>query len=318
MLQIFPINANLLTARFIARMWIRSELDHGLLARVRQAIARRLKGFRPRHRLRAIENLRACFGDSMSPRQIEAVADAAMEHLVMFAVEVICSPRLITRSSWRRYMTPVDMDRAVEAILEGQGAILLAGHYGNWELLGHLVACLGLDMTAVMRPLDNVYLNRYLMQARRTHGLRLLNKKGAARSSEAILARGGLLALIADQDAGRKGVFADFFGRPASCYKSVGLLAMSARAPIIVGYARRLSHRFEYEVGIERVIRPEEWEDQDRPLEWITQAFTSAIESSARRDLTQYHWIHRRWKTRPKSESPKPQATEDAQPLVLG
>lgn len=301
-LQVFPIDANLQTARFLARLWIRSEHEDRLAGRARIRIARFWRGFRPRHRSRAIEHLRAAYADSMSQQQIEDTADRAMEHLAMFAIEVICVPRLISRWTWRRYIKLVGFEPVVELLLEGNGAILVTGHYGNWELLGHLIACLGFDITAVMRPLDNVYLNRYLVRTRRTHGLELLDKKGASGSAEDVLARGGLLGLIADQDAGRKGLFADFFGRPASCYKMVGLLAIKAEAPIVIGYARRVGNRFRYEVGMERIIRPEEWASQKDPLRWITQAYTTAIESGARCDPSQYHWIHRRWKTRPRNE----------------
>ena len=101
---------------------------------------------------------------------------------------------------------------------------------------------------------------------------------------------------------GRKGLFVDFFGVQASTYKSIGLLAMQAEAPIIVGCARRIGDRFRYELKVERVIQPDEWRDRDDPLHWLTQEYTSALERAVRRDPTQYLWLHRRWKSRPKSE----------------
>ena len=57
---------------------------------------------------------------------------------------------------------------------------------------------------------------------------------GAAVTAEELTASGTLLGFIGDQDAGRKGLFVDFFGRPASTYKSIGLLAMRKRVPVIV------------------------------------------------------------------------------------
>jgi KDO2-lipid IV(A) lauroyltransferase len=112
------------------------------------------------------------------------------------------------------------------------------------------------------------------------------------------------LGFIADQNAGSKGMFVDFFGVKASTYKSIGLLAMTREVPIVVGYARRLGRRFEFEVGVERVIQPHEWADRPDPLRWVTQAFTDAMEASIRRAPEQYLWIHRRWKSRPKGEKP--------------
>jgi len=140
------------------------------------------------------------------------------------------------------------------------------------------------------------------MAQRQKRGLQLLYKKGATRSAEDILNEGGMLCFIADQNAGHKGLFVDFFGRAASTYKSIGLLAIRHRVPIIIGYARRTSRRFEYEIGVQRIIRPPEWQGRDDELTWITQEYTRAIEDFVRKAPEQYLWIHRRWKSRPPNE----------------
>ena len=176
-------------------------------------------------------------------------------------------------------------------------------HADLYRLEPEQVASLGFEVVAVMRPLDNVHLNRFLVASRRRNGLRLLDKKGATAGAEDLLRDGALLGFIGDQDAGRKGVFVDFFGRPASTYKSIGLLAISTGVPIVVGYARRCDHRGQYEVGVQEIIHPEQWEQRDDPVHWITQAYTAAIEATVREDPDQYLWIHRRWKTQPRIKS---------------
>jgi KDO2-lipid IV(A) lauroyltransferase len=174
----------------------------------------------------------------------------------------------------------------------------------------------GFPLTAVMRPLDNPHINAYLMETREARGLQLLYKKGATQSAEEILADGGALCFIADQNAGHKGLFVDFFGRKASTYKSIGLLAMECGVPIVAGYARRRSGRFAYEIGVNRIIYPSEWADKEDPLLWITQEYTAAIEAFVREDPTQYLWVHRRWKSRPKEERNPPANTEIADPAA--
>lgn len=278
-LQMFPIEQNLRTACLLARHWPR---------------------LMPRHRRRAVEHLTAAFGDTHTPDQIQRMADRCLECVAMFAVEAICLPRLITPYNWNRYLTTMDFTDALDQLLSGRGTILVTGHYGSFEIQGHLLATLGLDVAAVMRPLDNEYLNRFLVQSRGAQGMMLLDKKGATAQAQRLLAEGRALAFVGDQDAGRKGLFVDFFGRPASTYKSIGLLAISTGSVIIVGYVRRQGNKPRYDVGIERVIHPHEWEDRDDPLRWITQTYTSALESVIRREPEQYLWIHRRWKSQPR------------------
>jgi KDO2-lipid IV(A) lauroyltransferase len=94
----------------------------------------------------------------------------------------------------------------------------------------------------------------------------------------------------------------DFFGRKASTYKSIGLLAMQHGVPVVVGCARRVSPKFQYEIRVNRIIEPGEWSDRPDPLEWITQEYTRALEDLVREAPEQYLWIHRRWKSRPKAE----------------
>ncbi len=260
----------------------------------------------PRHYDRAVAHLTAALGDRYNIQQIRRMAQRCLESVTMFAVEVICLPRMLTASSWSRYVRLTDFDDALDLILSGRGLILVTGHYGSFELMGHLLANLGLDVAAVMRPLDNVYLNRFVVVSRRTHGLALLDKKGAMARAEELLREGALLCFIGDQDAGRKGLFVDFFGRPASTYKSIALLAISTNAPVVVGYARRRGQRALYEVGVKQIIYPEQWEEQDDPIRWITQAYTAAIEAVVREEPEQYLWIHRRWKTKPRSGQKTP------------
>ena len=50
-------------------------------------------------------------------------------------------------------------------------------------------------------------------------------------------------------------------------------------------------------------IFPEEWADKKDPLLWVTAEYTKAIEDFVREDPTQYWWLHRRWKHRPKDEA---------------
>ena len=181
---------------------------------------------------------------------------------------------------------------------------MLTGHYGNWEILGYVLATLGFESTAVARPLDNPYINEWVFGVRERQGQKVVGKKGATHEITGLLGSGGAVGFVADQNAGHKGIFVDFFGRKASTYKSIGLLAMQYEVPVLIGYSRRIDGRFRFKLATQDIIWPADWKDQPDPLVYITQRYTKAIEDFVREDPSQYLWLHRRWKTRPKGEEP--------------
>ena len=79
-----------------------------------------------------------------------------------------------------------------------------------------------------------------------------------------VLQSGRVLSLLADQDAGQRGLFVDFFGRPASTHKAIALLAIEHQAPVVVGVARRIGPGFRYEIRCADVIDPGEFDRHRR------------------------------------------------------
>lgn len=284
LIQCWPVNANLRTAKFLG----------GLLYR-----------FDRKHRERALANLRRSFPEK-TEREREHLARRSMEELFMFFVEMLYTPRLIRIDSWARYVTLENFGPTLKLMFDRPGGlIMLTGHYGNFEILGYLIATLGFPTSSVARPLDNPYLSDFVFGVRERQGQRIIAKHGATQDVVEVMEAKGAVAFVADQNAGSKGIFVDFFGRKASAYKSIALLAMQYDAPVVVGYARRIDDQFKFAVGVQDLICPEDWKAQDDPLRYITQRYTTALENAIRQDPGQYWWVHRRWKTRPKGEAPE-------------
>ena len=196
-----------------------------------------------KHRERAMHNLRRSF-PQMSERQQQQLSARQCVHQLGRCWQSKClfTTRLIRLDTWVKYCRkPVTLPSAHKCCCKrGQGVIMLTGHYGNWEILGYVLATIGFETTSVARPLDNPYLNDWIMGVRERQGQKIVGKKGATTEVVEVLERGGAVGFIADQNAGSKGVFVDFFGRKASTYKSIGLLAMHYNVPVVIGYARRV------------------------------------------------------------------------------
>jgi KDO2-lipid IV(A) lauroyltransferase len=255
-----------------------------------------------RGRKRSKDNLRLSFPDK-GERWIEKTGRKSFEHIVMLVIDMMFTPRLVKRDDWRKYCRCGNIETAKWMMQGGQGMLLLTAHYGNFEIMGYLLGEFGFNIYSIARPLDNKFISNYLFGIRERAGQKVLDKKGASEQMTKLAEEHASLGFIADQDAGKKGVFVDFFGRKASTYKSIGLMAMKYNMPIGIARAARVDDRFFFDIEITRLIMPDEWGKQDDPLRWITQEYTKAIEDFVREDPTQYWWLHRRWKHRPRTKS---------------
>jgi KDO2-lipid IV(A) lauroyltransferase len=142
-------------------------------------------------------------------------------------------------------------------------------------------------------------LDEYLREFRESTGQRLLAKKGDFDQMQKILTNAGVLATLADQDAGQRGVFVDFFGRPASTHKAVALLALEYQVPLLVVGARRIAQPMRYEMVIGDLVLPEDYAGKPDAVRAMTQGFTTALEHVVRTAPSQYFWLHNRWKHQP-------------------
>ncbi|MBS0260428.1 MAG: lysophospholipid acyltransferase family protein [Planctomycetes bacterium] len=252
----------------------------------------------------ARDNIVAAFGDRYSPEQVDRIIYRMWVNLFRLVTEIIQLPRKLRLDNVVDIIQFRNKPDVVRALCSNRPVIVLSGHFGNWELAVSIFGLFGFRMGLVARELDNPYLNRWFYQTRKYTGHRPISKNGGGGTMMAVLERGGSLAMLGDQDAGKSGLFVDFFGRPASSFKSIALLAIEYQALICVGYARRLENDTlpnglpRFELGCEAVVDPLEFQSADAIRE-ITQTYTAALERVVRRAPDQYFWVHRRWKSQP-------------------
>lgn len=262
----------------------------------------------------ARQNLKTAFGDRYSEAELEEIQRKMWIHLFRLVIEIVQLPRKIRLYNCADVVRFHNRDESVKALSSGRPVIVLSGHFGNWEMAVSTFGVFGFPMGVVARDLDNPYLHRWFMRFREHTGHRLLSKKGGGGDMVEYLERRGNLALLGDQDAGKRGLFVPFFGQPASTFKSIALLALQYRAVIVVGYAMRLPDDFSnsrwvrYEQGCEAVLDSEDFQGPDAIRE-LTAAYTAALERAILRAPEQYFWVHRRWKSQPVERKKKmPQA----------
>ncbi|SRR5579883_605713 len=267
-----------------------------------------------RHRLVALENLQHAFGGD-DPAKRDRLVRAIYRHFCTMLMEIIHLPRMLHPQNWKQHMTLRNPQPILEVLLADRPVLIVSGHFGNWELGGYILALLGFRTHAIARPLDNRYVDAFLRRFREHTGQKVLNKDGDYDKMQKVLATGGIMLTLGDQDAGQKGQFVDFFGRPASTHKAVALLALEYNVPLIVQTSTRASspeasdsRNWRYEGETADVIYPEEYKDRPDAVAALTQRFTTVLERMIRCHPEQYFWLHRRWKHQPKRRGKRNQA----------
>lgn len=252
----------------------------------------------------AAENIRRAFGAEATDARVAELIRGMWVHLVRLIVEVAQTPRKFLLTNCREFLVFRDRNLVVQALLTGRPVMILGGHFGNWEMSLGSFGVFGFPMGLIARELENPYLHDWFARTREAFGHKLYLKKGNFEGITDLMGAGGSLMLLGDQDAGKRGLFVDFFGAPASTHKSIALMALEYNAILAVGYGIRLSDddlngRWpRYEIGLEDLIDVQALRTND-PVREITERYTHGLERAIRRAPEQYFWVHRRWKTEP-------------------
>jgi KDO2-lipid IV(A) lauroyltransferase len=196
----------------------------------------------------------------------------------------------------REYVSFEGIEHVEQALAQGKGAIILTGHFGNWELLAASISATIAPLTPIVRKLRSPRLNALVSSYRAQAGYATIDRDTGIRHALRCLKRNELLGIVADVDTNVSGVFVDFFGRPAYTPYSPVAIALKTGATVLPTFIVRRpdgSHR----AIIEPPLMFQRTSVKEKDLVVNTQKFTKIIESYIRQYPTQWIWMHRRWKT---------------------
>lgn len=250
-----------------------------------------------RLRRRVIDaNLRTAFPD-WSDRERAAVAMRMWEHLSVMLAEIAHAPRKVHRTNWRRHSRIPAMQAMVRRLLDARPVVFVSGHLGNFELGGYILGLHGFPSHTIARRLDNPHLDRWINQFRAATGQYILAKDGSSREIDVVLKRGGTLALLGDQHAGKAGCWVDFFGKPASTHKAVALFTLANQAPTAVAAMLRVGRTpMHFEMHVSDLIDPRDPGFELGTIPLVAEWYTRELEALIRSAPDQYWWLHHRWR----------------------
>lgn len=172
---------------------------------------------------------------------------------------------------------------------ENRPAILVTGHFGNYDVVRANLFHRGHAMGAIYRRMANPYFNDHYVRTITAIGEPMF-EQGRRGMMEMVrhLKSGGIIAIVADLHVhgGRELMF---FGQPAVTSVVSAELALKYDAVLIPAYAVRQPNGLDFAIEMHAPIPHS---DPDT----MTQAFHDGLEALVRRHMEQWFWIHRRWK----------------------
>lgn len=244
------------------------------------------------------ENLRRAF-PTMSSLARRQMARGMWEHLVLMICEIVHVPRKIHETNWRNYVRIHNKKLLTSYLIDERPTVLLSAHFGNFELAGVTAGLLGFRTHTVARDLDNRLVSHFFQGLRESKGQYMLPKEGSAPLISRVLDTQGIIALLGDQYAGPKGCWVDFFGHPTSYHKAVAVFPLTAQAPLVITYAKRVGGPLQFEVGLSDVLDPRLVPRKQLGITQVTEWYSKILEGIVRETPDQYWWLHRRWKADP-------------------
>ena len=205
-------------------------------------IARRLGVFfsivSPKRYRIAYANLKSALAEDYKPKELKRILRRTYANIGQGIVDLFLLPKIDNRYI-ERYIKFENFDIAKEVLKNQKGLIFLTAHFGTWEISHVAMPYKGLAYKGIAREQKPYHLNELLNNYRQLHGCKIIMKGPAVKEALRTLRSNGIVGMLVDQDAGKKGVFTDLFSRPASWNNGVMEMALKTGAVIVPGFAIR-------------------------------------------------------------------------------
>ena len=175
---------------------------------------------------------------------------------------------------------------------EKKNVVFVSGHFNNFELMAMQIEKMGIKLSAIYRPLNNIYLNKIMEKIRTKYICKNQIKKGRAGTRQIIkdLKKGNSVALMIDQRV-REGSKVNFFGNLASTTTIPAQLIKKYKCELVPIYIER-KDKYYFKMHISKPIKV----NTNKSYEDITLFLNTVLEKMILKNIDQWIWTHDRWK----------------------
>jgi len=170
--------------------------------------------------------------------------------------------------------------------------IFISGHFDNFELMAMHIERSGINLAAIYRPLNNLFLNPVMENIRKKYICKKQIKKGISGTKQILkeYKNGASIALMIDQRVS-EGIPANFFNHKALTTTIPAQFVKKFNTKIVPIYIERLeNNRFSIEI-----FDAQEF-SKNETVEMITNKLNNILEDMIKRNPNQWIWTHDRWK----------------------
>ena len=176
---------------------------------------------------------------------------------------------------------------------EKRRAVFISGHFNNFELMALQIEKAGINLCAIYRPLNNVFLNKTMEEIRENFICKNQIKKGRSGTRQIIenIKKGNSVALMIDQRV-REGIKINFFGKPASTTTIPAQLIKKYKCDLVPIYIERRKNNY-FKMFVSEPIKI----GDNKSIKEITEHLNKILEKMILKNVDQWIWTHDRWKT---------------------
>ena len=195
-------------------------------------------------------------------------------------------------SKYKKFLTIEGQEILNELKDSKEPVVFISGHFNNFELMAMQVEKSGINLAAIYRPLNNIFLNKIMERIRKKYICKNQIKKGRSGTRELLesFKKKNSIALMIDQRVS-EGIRSNFFNEPALTTTIPAQLVKKFGCKVVPIYIER-KNNFYFKMKINNPITY----NKESTTEEITLDLNKWLEKMILLNPNQWIWSHNRWK----------------------
>ena len=242
----------------------------------------------------ARSNLKLAFPEK-SGKEINDIIKGCYKNVLTVIAEFFYL-RKLTIDKLRNFINIDNPELIIEKLGQGNGLIMISGHFGNWELTAYGVSkLLGIQFNVIVKEQTNKKVNDGIDRIRTSGGNRMIDMRNSLRDILSVIKAGGIIAMLGDQAAPKENVRVDFFIKDVPTFEGTARIAIKTGAAVLFGVSTR-NIDGTYRLRLHEIDTSKYKDPNDENIKALTQDHVNLLVEYIKQRPDHWLWFHRRFK----------------------